>query len=351
VSDIIYRPYRPSDEPDLRAMFGAVYGLNVERKTSAWRYLAPAPYPAVIQVAEVDGRIVGAQPSHAIDLLIEGEAVRGLLLLDVMTHPDYRRRGVFAGVVEGLRERASGEGYRVLLTTPNRDAERGFARLPAWLRMGELVPWVSITDAAALFSAKSRWGVLLRPLDSLWHAMSGRRRIGTGKDLNRYPGDRFTDALWSSIANASACHVVRDPRFVSWRFGTGSGRPYSFLSAGAPEHPEALVTSGDGRFFGRQVLTLVDMMVEPASPESGARLLRTIAEKARHEHRAAVVGWFAPGSGSERTLRGAGFLRVPKMLRPRPYAVWGWSDLPGERGARVLDLKSWFMSLADSDLA
>jgi len=351
VSAIRCRPYRAEDEPGLRAMFRAVYGPEADQRTSAWRYLAPAPWPAVIQVAEVDGRIVGAQPSHGIDLLIEGESVRGLLLLDVMTHPDCRRRGVFAGVVEGLRERASDEGYRVLLTTPNRDAERGFARLPAWRRMGELVPWVSITDAAALFAAKARWGAMLHPLDSLWHALSGRRRISADEDMSRYPGDGFTDALWRSIATASACHVVRDSRFVSWRFGAGSGRPYSFLAAGAPEHPEALVTFGEGLFFGRQVLTLVDMMVEPASPEAGARLLRTISEKARHEHRAAVVGWFAPGSGSERILRGAGFRKVPTMLRPRPYAVWGWSDLPGERGARALILKTWSMSLADSDLA
>jgi hypothetical protein len=303
----------------------------------------------LIQIAEADGRVVGAQPSHAVDLLLEGALVKGLLLLDVMTHPDYRRRGIFAGVVEGLRERAVAHGYRLLLTTPNRDAERGFARLPAWTRMGELVPWVRIGDAVTLTAAGNRGEAALRRIASYWRRLAPRRNTEPrDSTTTRYPGDDFMAALWRSIAGASPCQVVRDARFVSWRF---SEPKYSFISAGTSENPEALLLVGNARFFGRDVLTLVDIMVPSIFSGSGSHLLRIVAERATREHRAAVVGWFAAGSASESVLRAAGYLRVPKMLRPRPYAVWGTSDLPNEVRRRVLDLNAWSMSLADSDLA
>jgi GNAT superfamily N-acetyltransferase len=354
LSDLVCRPYRADDEPRLRDLSRAVYGPQADRRTSAWRYLAPAPWPAVIEIAEADGRIVGAQPSHGIDLAIAGAPVRGLLLLDVMTHPDYRRRGVFAGVVEGLRKRASVHGYRVLLTTPNADAERGFARLAAWRRLGELVPWVAVADLGALVAADARWGAVLRPVDALRQAISRRGpadRPGSADDHAGYPGDDFTDNLWLSLRAAAPVQAVRDARFVTWRFGSGSGRPYSFLTAGSAERPDALVVHGVGSFVGREVVTLADIMARPEAPRPAVRLLRRLSADAAARRRAAVVGWFAPGSPAERVLRAAGYRRVPKALRPRPYAIWGCSDLSGEAGARALDLRAWNMSLADSDLA
>jgi GNAT superfamily N-acetyltransferase len=351
MSVIDYRPYRADDEPGLRDLFRAVYGPDADRRTSAWRYLAPAPYPAVIQIAETGGRIVGAQPAHGIDLLICGDPVKGLLLLDVMTHPEYRRRGILKGVVEGLRERAAAEGYRVLLTTPNRDAEHGFARLPAWTRMGELVPWVGIGDAATLLAAGGRAGALLRPFASPWRRLTRHRHAETADETTRDPGDRFTAALWTATTATAICQLVRDTTFMSWRFGTGSGRPYTFSGAGTADQPEALAVSGVGRFIGRDVVTLVDLVAPPGSTAAGAHLLRTLAARAARERRAAVVGWFAPGSGAENVLRRAGFIRVPKLLRPRPYSVWGACDLPERARQSALTLHSWSMSLADSDLA
>jgi GNAT superfamily N-acetyltransferase len=351
VSAVACRPYRSEDEADLLALFRAVYGPDSVRRTSSWRYLAPAPWPHRIHVAEADGRIVGAQPSHGIELLVDRVPLKGLLLLDVMTHPDYRRRGVFAGVVEGLRKSASDDGYRVFLTTPNRDAGRGFARLPSWTRLGELVPWVSIGDTATLVAAGSRWGALLRPLGALGRALQARERSGGANDLEEYPGDRFADRLWRTVIKTARCQLVRDSRLLSWRFGPGSGRRYAFLAAGTSDKPEALVVYGEGRFLGRDVLTLVDIMADPDRPASGARLLRRLTTIARREHRAAVVGWFSPGSCAETVVRSAGFLRVPKPLRARAYSIWASSDLPVVSRGPVLDLRAWSMTLTDSDLA
>ena len=351
MSGFVVRPYAGTDEPGLRDLFRAVYGTGAEGRTSAWRYLAPAPWPAVIQVAETDSRIVGAQPSHAIDLSIDGDPVRGLLLLDVMTHPEYRRQGVFAGVVEGLRARAAAEGYRVLLTSPNRDAARSFARLAAWRRLGELAPWVRPCDARALLAGSSGWGALLAPL-TVRRLQATLPPTPTGFPCREgLPDPGALLGFWREVAATSRCQIVRDARFLGWRFGDGSRRPYRLFSAGRAAALEAMTVTCTGRLLGRDIIFLADLMASRTDAGAAHDLLVTIIAEARRGRKAAVVGWFAPGSPAERFLRSSGFWRIPPAFRPRPYSVWGCTDLPGSAGTRALDLGSWHMTLADSDLA
>src|SRR5712671_1109467 len=147
-----FRPAVPEERPRLDNLFEAVYGPSWRAHTASWRYLPPWDHRGRIWVAECDDRIVGAQPSHAITIRFEGNPIPGALFLDVMTHPEYRRRGVFSGVVEGLRTALHDDGVRVLLTTPNGVAGRGFQSLPAWRPVGELIPFVRLV----------RWSALLR---------------------------------------------------------------------------------------------------------------------------------------------------------------------------------------------
>jgi GNAT superfamily N-acetyltransferase len=351
MTEIVYRPYQAGDEASLRTLFSSVYGPDADRRTSAWRYLAPAPYPALIEIAEADGRIVGAQPSHAIDLLVAGGPVRGLLLLDVMTHPEYRRRGIFSGVVEGLRRRAANEGYRVLLTTPNQDAERGFARLSSWRRMGELVPWIFFADPAALLAGRSPWRRLLAPLATLRRSL--HRHDVQDEPVVTPATDAAIDDLCRRVAGEAVSQVRRDAHFIGWRFGPGSGRAYRRWGVMRSGNLSGLVVTSPGLLLGRQVTYLSDINFPSSEREHhvARSLLRIIAGRAVTEGDAAVIGWFAPESGAGILARSAGFIPVPRRLRPRHYAIWGATDLSGDAAARILDLTRWHMTLADSDLA
>ena len=349
MSDIEYRPYRPEDRPALQSLFGAVYGPEAERRTSAWRYLFPGPYRALIQVAEADGRIVGAQPSHGVPLLVRGEPVQGLLLLDVMTHPDYRRRGVFTGVVEGLRRRAEADGYRVLLTTPNRHAERGFARLAHWKRMGELVPWVRVADPATLLAGGGAGRRLLSPLAAPWRAW--RAPSDGGAPPAEPPVDADIDRLWRHTTGQATWELRRDATFIGWRFGPGSGRAYRRWGIMEKGDLTGLVITGSGVTLGRPVTFVTDLMVSSTARDLARVVLRSISDHAARNGDAAVIGWFAPGSASGALMRSAGFVPVPRMWRPRHYSIWGATDLSGDAGTAALDLTQWHMSLADSDLA
>jgi len=342
-----FRASRPDDGDGLVDLFAAVYGEHWRERTSSWRYLPPAPCRSLIWVAESDGRIVGAQPSHEVALRFDGEVLRGSLLLDVMTHPDYRRRGVFSGVVEGLRRALHADGIHALLTTPNHLAARGFATLPAWQLAGELVPLVLPVRWKALILPDGRGGP-----GAPAGGGEARESPAAGRAAPRPAAeDPRAQTLWRRFSAWSGTCIVRDPAFLAWRFGGHAGRPYHLEACGSPTEWTALAVTTPGRLLNRRVLFLADLIAASPDGQELTDLLGSVARQAADRGEAAVVAYMAPDSRLIGALRRSGFRTVPRLLRPRPYAVWMATDLAGESAARLRRLAGWHMTLADSDLA
>jgi GNAT superfamily N-acetyltransferase len=216
---IRYRLYEPSDRENLLALFRAVYGDDAPRKTSSWRYLDRPLRRALISVAEADGHIVGTQPSYEVLVQTRGGPISGAMFLDVMTHPAYRGRGIFKGVVEHLRRECHERGMAILLTTPNADAARGFAKLAAWHCLGELTPYVRPV-------ALSR---LLRP-GSRARTPAATRAHPTVAEMDTL--DRPIAEVWRRFAEAAPTMLARDTDYITWRFSNRGPRRYRLFAAG-----------------------------------------------------------------------------------------------------------------------
>jgi GNAT superfamily N-acetyltransferase len=351
---ILFRLYEPGDRQGLLDLFDAVYGHEAPARTSAWRYLDRPGDVARIAVAEADGRIVGAQPSHEIDLRVRDEPVRGALLLDVMTHPGYRRRGVFAGVVDTVRRASLERGVQILMTTPNGDAAHGFERLQAWRCLGEMIPLVAPISLLSLFTGG------LRPRGSTSAPKAGASALRARSD----PGagdaprveqvsrlDRPLDDLCRRFSGLAPCMASRSESFLRWRFSEQAARGYEFFLLAGDAACDGLAVTTRSRLAGKEVLLLADLMLPGPRRERRNALLCAVKERAGEAGVAAVVTYVSPGSPLLSLLSSNGFRAVPRWLRPRAYTVWLSGGLDRERWTLAIDFASWHLSLADSDLA
>jgi len=347
------RYYRPADRQGLHDLFRVVYGDEAERKTSSWRYLDNPQEEVLIAVAEADGKIVGAQPSHVVRLECQGRAAKGLLLLDVMTHPDHRGRGIFAAVVEFLRKDALDRGIGILMTTPNEAAARGFHRLEHWKRLGELTPLLLPVRPGDLLSKSPAIRTALRPLSHL-PFMTGRHLLSQKASAHVVlSGAEFTgsrDTLWQRFRGTAPCLLVRDDRFIGWRYSQQS-RGYRLHSLTDGGNSVALGVTAPGHLLGRDMLMLVDVMV----PRERSAMLRSLIIAAYREAQAAgaaaILTYISPRSPLFGQLRSNGFWQIPSFLRPRAYSVWASGDPDAEQNRALFELAAWHMTLADSDLA
>ena len=80
-------------------------------------------------------KIIAAQPFCDFPLHTPWGVRRATLFLDVATHPEHRRQGLFRRVVAAARTAAFERGACLAMTTPNRTAFQGFQRMPEWGRL------------------------------------------------------------------------------------------------------------------------------------------------------------------------------------------------------------------------
>jgi GNAT superfamily N-acetyltransferase len=352
-SKVHFRLYEPSDFLGLMALFSSVYGADAERKTSAWKYLDQPLRRSVISVAVADGRIVGTQPSYEVLLRIGDERVSGAVLLDVMTHPDYRGRGIFGGVVEHLRRECHARGMAILLTTPNVRAAQGFRKIPAWHCLGELAPLVRPVRLSQLLipwrrTTISNGSVLASPSEK------GGQQSGNGEDSQVVSVNHLNwsiEELWRAFAEVAFAMIVRDTTYVGWRFSNCGNRRYRLFVDRAGWGCRGFASVSNGNLLGKHIVFLTELMAHPSDKRTACRLLSAVVAHARSTGACAVVAYHVPGSATERLLRRCGFWRVVRPLRLRPYTIWAATNLDQHRAAKILDLASWHMSMADSDLA
>ena len=137
-SSYVPRELRPHEEPHLVRLYEAVYGADWRRRTCVERYLGGSLGGFSVSVVEEGELLVGAQAVYDVPLWMTGGEASASVFVDVVTHPDFRRRGIFRRLLAHALATSKARGARVALSTPNPVAYRGFKADPGWITMATL---------------------------------------------------------------------------------------------------------------------------------------------------------------------------------------------------------------------
>jgi GNAT superfamily N-acetyltransferase len=354
------RTLEPGEEPKLTALFEAVYGSGWRAKTTTHRYLGSTIWPATVSVVEMGSLIVGAQPSYDVPLSVRGARRMCTILADVVTHPQYRRRGIFASVVDHATQLSQQRGASLALTTPNNASYPGFRKKPDWRLLARLPCWIRLLRPRLILERGlhlPRWLSQMLDPSLLWLA-HGALRAPTGTmQVSQLPSAASLDDLWHRSAPAAAVIQCRDSVWVRWRFGAaGYDNPYRFFTDYA----------SDGRLVGYIVVRLksirgilaaflVDGFWPEAADHVSAPLMDAACAWACEEGAAVIVTYASPSRDWSNALSRATFRRLPQAVSMRPYHVCVRIH-PGDPeqtlGEQTLlkDSTAWRLTLADSDL-
>ena len=337
------RPLRPGEEERLGALFEAVYGPDWRARTCIERYLRRDGWPASVSVVESDGILVGAQPTYDVPCLVAGTETRLSVLVDVVTHPAYRRRGLFSAVLDHAAAECVARGSAVALTTPNEDAHRGFAKKRDWSLLTVLECRVRLLRPEAVLVQRYHFPRSIAAVLGSFLAMAtgGRSRSGPGiTEMDGTPPREELDVLWRRCAPSIRVAQQRDGLWFHWRFGRpGPKARYHFLADRKGGTLAGYAVTTLRTMAGVPVTLLVDSFC-PREPES------TRAELVN-----AVVSYTGPGDPWARTLARQAFWRIPSSLTGRPYRVY--TRIPDRTASRhvLIEPEAWLMTPADSDLA
>jgi len=289
-------------------------------------------------------------------VLARGDESRGALVGetgDVMTHPEWRGRGIFSALDRAAMEATSQAGWPVVFGLPNRQSERLFVEKLGWKSVGRIRPWTFVLASDPQARTERARAGRLAALAVPWTYWRGTMARGRMRNLafdrvNTLAIPRFgpeVDEVTRSVATGFDWMVRRDHAWLNWRFFAA---PSGLFRA----HGVYLPT---GKMVGYVVLQLprpgetVAYVVDHVGIDETARAAAMDGALGHLRKAGASVAraWAIEGSAWERELRQSGFRRAKSEDFKIVIAYVHQPDHPLARAA--LEPARWFFTDADRD--
>jgi GNAT superfamily N-acetyltransferase len=143
---------------------------------------------------------------------------------DVMTHPDWRKRGLFSDLDRAAMEATRRRGWPLVFGLPNRRSAHIFLKL-GWEQVGTVRPYTFVLKAdAASREVRKREGRVAALTTGIGARKGRRARVLQGQaaaGLEARPLERFPDQVEDLSRRIEPCFGVmvrRDAAYLNWRF-------------------------------------------------------------------------------------------------------------------------------------
>lgn len=335
------RAARAQDEPALRELFQQVVGKPLAPELWRWKF---GGNDAIEHqwIAETDERIVGHYGVIPLRFSVDGRERLVPLGCDRMTHPAYRRQGIYTAL--GLRAsdvwREAGAPFQCAFIPGGLGSALSALGWQPWLPLVWMKCWL---DPLAWLARRLH----LAPPRTVerGNAALPRPPPTASPELTitfvESPDAPF-DELWERGRNWYNYLAVRDSRWLQWRYFEAPGLEHQVLLAMRRDAPCGYLAYRLYHDAQKTWALLLDCFTAPDDAETANALLRSAQSTLRARGIESIAALVAHDSALYRHYRRAGFRRVRSAHRFSiiPYAP---NEFQGQRDA-------WFISGAEGDV-
>lgn len=313
-----------------------------------WEFNQGPEGSARLFVAEDGGAIVGHYAIVPQDFNLAGEPVKGAIVVDVMTHPDYRFQGMFKKIGKFSLTAASDEiafatGYPIRKEVMPGHLSIGWVdhlKLPVMVRP---LAWQAIAKRFGIpFGGVLAW--LARP----WRIVSRRLRPKLAAEetivtLACSDAAELAGVAAAGLAGTSA-YRVRSPEFFEWRYFRSPIWKYQIVGLRRNGELVAYVITRNVRLLGTESLAIVDLGCRPGASRELGKLLDSEIERGTSVGLAVAGAMISTGNDYHLALRKAGFHPGPHRFSLIVYALQDpyWERLTD-------NANNWFLTWGDTD--
>ena len=135
------RPITEDDMPAIAALYNHCF--DADRSVEATRAkfdTRPTGHPLTGHVAlSEEGDVVSFCGLVPVEMRVGGERILGAQSVDVMTHPDHRKAGLYVDVAQRTYDLGASRGIKVVFAFPNKNSLHGLRHNLGWEIRGEMV--------------------------------------------------------------------------------------------------------------------------------------------------------------------------------------------------------------------
>lgn len=350
-----FRPYREGDEEGIYNLHQAA--LPPERQKNEWMrwwYWLYKENPAgegLIWLAEVDNRIVGQHSLIPLKIKMGNREVLSSWGVDAMTHPDYRRRGIFETISQNLFSDAVKNGITISTGFPNEYSRPGLIKKLGWFDVSHI----------SVKCKPLNWNKTIRILINS-NFLSVPLSVGTKLILDKFscrtdkmslPGDvvitriyafdeRF-DRLWSRVSEQFNIMVIRNSDYLNWRYRV-PGKQYLIYTAEKNDEVSGYIVLRIKAKRNMKASVVFDMIAE--SEDIMYHLVLKAIESSRLAGADCIVYSLIANRAYHSILKRAGFISIPFNHAGHFCLRQISKEIPV---TLLRDPGNWFVQVGDSD--
>jgi len=321
-----------------------------------WQFLDNPAGPGYQRLADHAGTIVGqyvAIPTRFHLATRPGIETILAMSCDTMTHPAYRKQGMFVTLAQELyAELAQKFAVTTVWGFPNVVSHSGFVGKLGWFDIHEFPTWAKPIKTRHVLRHYVRSGVAAHILggaaDRLYRLVAPKPSEPRRSTIRRIAGfDERFEALWTRHRSLARVIQIRDLRYLRWRYDAVPAfgyRPFEVLVAGSLEGYLVLRIM---TLFEMRFCVLVDLFPCPIVDAEITREVLSVAQVYAAERDCAFLTALLPPKHLSHLAR-FGFLKVPQALNMRKW-YFGARCLPDEEPL-FRDINNWYITYGDSDI-
>jgi GNAT superfamily N-acetyltransferase len=293
---------------------------------------------------------------------IQSSEMLGSLSVNTATHPAYRGRGAFMILAEDVFKQCRDRHVALTLGFPNPNSHKGFIKHLDFKEIGQLPLWIRPLRMDRLVQARAdREGFLvksmLRMASGCWPMVSGVLDLIAGKPdlpITRIKTiDSSFDRLWKRVQTQYKNILVRDQRYLEWRFLQNPARQYQiFVCTQGPEDISGYLIAHEVQIEGIRCGMIVDLLTEKSS--YGRKVAKNLIQAVMRYYKendvelaGCLMPWKTPAISG---LWRMGFVPCPARWLPQKFPVvlrWHASTVPP---ADLYDMSHWYLTMGDYDV-
>lgn len=323
-------------------------GQRLRDKTEAyyrWMYEANPSGRAFVHSARQGTRVVSSFAVAPKVFQVDGREVVLGKTMDMFTDPEYQGRGLVKRCTEAVFKEARRAGVEGWYVTPSVNSYPIFKEKWGYREDLHLIYRLRILDFSRVLAVTVKPARLGRVAGVVANAvakrMARRRSTHLPKSYKATVIDRFgsdVDKLWSSVASGYRVALVRDARYLNWRY---VDNPDTYLTYGLTRDEElvGLVVLRTTMRRGLDIGEIMDLVCPAEEPQIRNLLVRIALDEFRDRGCSFAQAWSIKGTRSDHSLRRAGltlsrtgvrFLVSPELAYPAVYDPESWLLTQGD---------------------
>ncbi|MFT7671042.1 MAG: GNAT superfamily N-acetyltransferase [Planctomycetota bacterium] len=346
----------PADRAEQARLFNACFKKTLEPSALDWRYDQNPHGTAVSLLARPSGQdgVCGYACSPRLALCRGDERTMAPIgqTGDVMTHPEWRKQGIFRGLDKRAMEETAKLRWPLVFGLPNRRSAHIFVQM-GWRQVGLIRPWNFVMSVSAeskairrvdgrlaafrTSSAYKKGRAARRELRGLSEGLFGVRRIA------RF--DKEVTELSKAVEPSFDLMVRRDAEYLNWRFIENTAKMHTPLGIYTVDGKLAAYVIIQAPRDGEVVGYLVDVLAKDK-----AALAQAMEAGLAHLQAAGaelVQSSCVDGGWWEARLKEAGFQK-PKADNHLIVIAYLHKDMHRLSKAAV-DASRWYLTDGDRD--